>query len=32
MTTTTTDWRDDDDRDEHQHRLADELTADEGTW
>jgi hypothetical protein len=30
MTTTTTDWRDDDDRDEHQRRLADELTADHG--
>lgn len=32
MATTTTDWRDDDDRDEHQRRLADEFTADEGTW
>jgi hypothetical protein len=32
MTTTITDWRDDNDRDEHQRRLADELTADEGTW
>ena len=30
--TTTTDWRDDDDRDEHQRRLADELTTHEGTW
>jgi hypothetical protein len=36
MTTTTadtsTDWRNDSDRDSHQRRLADELTADEGPW
>ena len=37
MTTTTTattdaDWRTDNDRDTHQRRLADELTADQGTW
>ena len=34
MTTTTSDrdWRTDNDRDAHQRHLADELTADEGTW
>jgi hypothetical protein len=36
MTTTTTetptDWRTDNDRDTYQRSLADELTADEGTW
>ena len=33
MTTqTTTDWRDFDDRDAHQDRLATELAADHGTW
>jgi hypothetical protein len=35
MTTqTTTDWRDHDDRDAHQQRLADELAADhdDGAW
>jgi hypothetical protein len=31
-TATDTDWRTDNDRDSHQRRLADELTADEGTW
>lgn len=30
--TTTTDWRDHDDRDNHQDRLATELAADTGTW
>ena len=32
MSTTTTDWRDDNDRDAHQRRLTEELNADEGTW
>ena len=32
MTTQTTDWRDFDDRDAHQDRLAAELAADDGTW
>ena len=32
MTTTTTDWRTDNDRDEHQRRLTEELSRDEGTW
>lgn len=33
MTTTDTpDWRDQDDRDNHQDRLATELAADNGTW
>jgi hypothetical protein len=31
MTTHTTDWRDYDDRDAHQDRLATELTADSST-
>jgi hypothetical protein len=31
-TETTTDWRTDGDRDSYQRRLADELTADKGTW
>ena len=35
MTTTATsgtDWRDHDDRDNHQDRLTTELAADTGTW
>ena len=34
MTTQTTDttWRDHDDRDAHQDRLATELAADAGAW
>jgi hypothetical protein len=31
-TETTTDCRTDNDRDSYQRRLADELTADKGTW
>ena len=30
--TTDTDWRTNDDRDNHQDRLATELIADTGTW
>ncbi len=32
MTTQTTDWRDFNDRDAHQDRLATELAAEDGTW
>jgi hypothetical protein len=32
MTATTTDWRDYDDRDNHQDRLGTELAADDGDW
>lgn len=28
----TTDWRDHDDRDAHQDRIATELATDDGTW
>ena len=31
-TTTDTDWRDFNDRDAHQDRLATELATDQGTW
>ena len=31
-TTTATDWRDFDDRDIHQDRLATELATDTGNW